>query len=88
MNDTIIRSRIDSAVKSEAVKIFNSMGLSMSDAIRLFLHQVISKQALPFSIEAPNNVTVRAMEAVRRGENLETVTLQQLEKEWEEACGK
>ncbi len=88
MADSIVRSRIDPAIKNEAAKIFKTMGLTMSDAIRLFFHQVIAKNALPFSIEAPNSVTLAAMEAARRGEGLETVTLDQLDQDWKNACGK
>ncbi len=85
MNESIIRSRIDPIIKNEAIKIFQSMGLTMSDAIRLFLHQVIAKKALPFSVEAPNSVTIEAIQAVRRNEGLETTTLEQLRKDWNDA---
>ena len=35
MNDSVIRSRIDPAIKEEASHLLRKMGLSMSDAIRL-----------------------------------------------------
>ena len=36
--------------------------------IRLFLRQVSVTQSIPFPINAPNETTVAAMEAARRGE--------------------
>jgi len=36
MADSVIRSRIDPKIKDEATLVLRSMGLSMSDAIRLF----------------------------------------------------
>jgi len=88
MSESIVRSRIDPKIKTEASKILDSMGLTMSEGIRLFLHQVVAKKALPFSVVAPNSTTIAAMESARRGEDSETVTLDQLENEWNDACEK
>jgi DNA-damage-inducible protein J len=88
MADTIVRSRIDPELKRQADQVLRSMGLTMSDAIRLFLHQVVAEKALPFAVKAPNATTLAAMEAVKRGEGLETVTLVQLAQEWDAECGK
>ncbi len=88
MSDTIIRARVDLTLKAEANQLFQRLGLTMSDAIRLFLHQAVAEQALPFAIKVPNPTTVAAMEAVEHGKGLETVTLEQLAQEWETACEK
>jgi len=40
-------------------------GLNLSDAIRLFLRQVVAHQGLPFEVRTPNAVTVAAMKAAR-----------------------
>lgn len=48
------------------------MGLSMSDAIRLFLNQSVARKGLPFEIKAPNEETIRAMEAAVKGEGLKS----------------
>ncbi|MDQ2693965.1 MAG: type II toxin-antitoxin system RelB/DinJ family antitoxin [Pseudomonadota bacterium] len=87
MTDPVIRSRIDPVLKAEANRILRSMGLTMSDAIRLFLHQVVSEKGLPFPVKAPNAETVAAMEAADRGEYSPT-TLEQLAKDWDETCAK
>ena len=87
MADCMIRSRIDPRVKNEANHIFHEMGLTMSDAIRIFLYRVISEKAIPFPVEIPNAETVAAMEAADRGD-VEPVTLEQMAREWEEECGK
>jgi DNA-damage-inducible protein J len=85
MPESIVRSRIDPKVKKEANRVFHKMGLTMSDAIRLFLYRVISEKGLPFSTEIPNKETIAAMEEVRKGEGLETVTLEDIRKQWNEA---
>src|SRR6266498_1454390 len=87
MNDTMIRSRIDPAIKEEASRLLRRMGLSMSDAIRLFLHQVIADKRLPFEVKAPNETTKAAMRAVERGE-LERTSLKTIARDWEAGCAK
>jgi DNA-damage-inducible protein J len=84
MAESIVRSRIDPGVKNEASQILKSMGLTLSDGIRLFLHQVIAEKALPFTIKSPNKVTRKAMKNTRNGKGLEPVTLKQLSDEWDD----
>jgi addiction module RelB/DinJ family antitoxin len=53
MSETVIRSRIDSSIKLEAQVLLERFGLTMSDAIRLFLHQVVIEKGLPFQVKLP-----------------------------------
>jgi addiction module RelB/DinJ family antitoxin len=53
MSETVIRSRIDSSIKLEAQSLLGRFGLTMSDAIRLFLHQVVIEKGLPFQVKLP-----------------------------------
>jgi len=87
MADTMIRSRIDPKTKREANRLFKSLGLSMSDAIRLFLHQAIAQKGLPFDVKVPNAQTGAAIEELTKDEG-EKVTLERLRSEWDEACAK
>ena len=50
MKEAIIRSRIDVSKKIEAEAILNALGLSTSDAIRLFINQVTIEKGLPFLV--------------------------------------
>lgn len=88
MTETVVRARIDATVKTEAIRVLQSMGLTLSDAIRLFLHQVVTEHGIPFRIKAPNSVTLTAMHAIEEGQGLEPITLKQLEIQWNEACEK
>ena len=62
-----IRSRIELDLKEEATRVLASCGLNVSDAIRLFLRQVVAQNGLPFEIKAPNTLTRAAMEEARSG---------------------
>ncbi len=43
--------RIEPEVKEQAEKVFDSLGISMSNAVGLFLKQVIINQAIPFELK-------------------------------------
>lgn len=60
-NDTVVRARINSDVKTEAMKALEVMGLTVSEAIRLLLFRVAEEKQLPFVVKVPNATTVRAM---------------------------
>jgi len=52
MKNTVIRARIDSRLKANAVQVLAACGLEPSDAIRLFLQQVVAHQGIPFDIRS------------------------------------
>jgi DNA-damage-inducible protein J len=66
----IIRARIEPELKNEATKVLNSLGLTPSAAIRIFLQQVVSEQGLPFPVKKPNAATRAAMEDIKKDRNL------------------
>ncbi|MBS0185386.1 MAG: type II toxin-antitoxin system RelB/DinJ family antitoxin [Proteobacteria bacterium] len=81
LHDDIIRARIDHKVKIEAQKILDTMGLSVSDAIRLFFYQIVAEQKIPFPIKAPNFETIKALQAHKEKE-LEPTTLENIHASW------
>lgn len=48
--DSYVRARVDHGLKRDADRIFHRMGLSTTEAIRLFLVQVRIQKALPFRV--------------------------------------
>lgn len=63
----MVHVRIDKRVKTKAAKTLASMGLSVSDAVRVLLTRVATEKALPFEIRVPNAVTAAAMQEARKG---------------------
>lgn len=57
---TTLNIRIDEGLKNKANKAFNSMGLDMSSAVKLFLHQTVQENGLPFH-PTNNPKIIRAM---------------------------
>lgn len=56
--------RLDSQVKKDAEKLFSELGLTLSGAFNVFLHQALIVQGLPFQVrrEIPNQTTLKAMQ--------------------------
>lgn len=63
----VVRARIDTATKERAKEALDGMGLSMSDAIRLFLVRVGHEKRLPFVVKVPNATTRMAIEELEAG---------------------
>lgn len=61
LKTTDVRSRIEPEIKNRATKVLASCGLNLSDAIRLFLRQVVAQEGLPFEVKTPNAKTRAAM---------------------------
>ena len=57
----MIHARVDPKLKKSAERIFTKIGISRTEAIRLFLKRVELHKGLPFPISIPNAKTVAAM---------------------------
>jgi DNA-damage-inducible protein J len=66
----MIRARVKPGVKEAAEKIFSKLGLSVTEAITMFYHQVKLHNGLPFEVRIPNEETQMAMREARTGKNL------------------
>jgi len=61
MATTMVHVRVDEHLKAQAAETLAAMGLSVSDAVRVFLTRVVAEQQLPFALKAPNAETRAAM---------------------------
>lgn len=66
MKTAEVRSRIEPLLKERSVAVLASLGLDMSDAIRLFLRQVVEVGGLPFAVRKPDPETIAAMTEPRQ----------------------
>jgi len=65
--NALVQTRINGTVKDEAAAVLATMGLTVSDAVRLLLTRVAHDKALPFEPLRPNAETIAAMEEARTG---------------------
>jgi len=66
----MIRARTNEDVKTGAEDILKRLGLTMSDAVNLFLNQVRLHKGLPFEVRIPNKTTLRTFKKTDKGKEL------------------
>jgi DNA-damage-inducible protein J len=65
--NSVVRARIDGRIKTEAVAVLASIGLTVSDAYRMMV-RFATEKTLPSEPLILNCETIEAMKAARRGE--------------------
>jgi len=71
MKTAAVHSRIQPEIKEQAEKILLRLGVSPTEAIRMFYTQITLRNGLPFDVSIPNDETIKALEDSRNGNHLE-----------------
>lgn len=58
---SMLHVRVDDETKEQATQALAAMGMSVSDAVRLFLRRVVIDQAFPLELRVPNAETRAAI---------------------------
>jgi len=77
-SNQLVQTRIDGAIKEEAAAVLATMGLTVSDAVRLLLTKVAQDKVLPFEPLVPNATTIQAMKDARAGRVTKAANLEAL----------
>lgn len=77
LKSSTFQMRINPEVKKEAENVFSTYGLTLSDAVNIFLQQSIYEGGLPFLL-SPENQEYQKSKAVRR-------LLAEVQKGWDSA---
>lgn len=57
----VVTARVEPEVKKEAEKVLSQVGLTMSQAVNLYLRQIAYQRRIPFELTAPNASGVAAL---------------------------
>lgn len=84
MKSAIIHARIEPQIKRQAEGVLRELGLSPTDAIRIFYRLITLRRGLPFAVAVPNECTAATLEKSRRGEAVqEFESLDAMFESWE-----
>ena len=84
MKTAAVHSRIQPEIKQKAEDILHRLGLSPTEAIRMFYTQITLRNGMPFEVTIPNAVTEKALKDAREGKNLESFeSKEELFKSWD-----
>jgi len=72
--------KLDVDVKNKAKEILKELGLTMGEAVNIFLTQVALNKGLPFEVKIPNETTLKAMKEAENNIG-ESISLEEFLKE-------
>ncbi|MCG6138961.1 type II toxin-antitoxin system RelB/DinJ family antitoxin [Leptospira bandrabouensis] len=68
----MIRARVEDNLKKDVENILERLGLSTSEAINIFYHQIKLTRGIPFAVKMPNKITKKTLESTDKNQNLKT----------------
>ena len=70
--------KLDVEIKAKAKEVFKELGITMGEAVNIFLNQVALHQGLPFEVKIPNDETKKAIEEARKGIHMESTSIEEM----------
>jgi DNA-damage-inducible protein J len=75
-----ITARVEPTLKASAEGVLEEIGVSTTDAITIFLRQVVLQRGLPFDVRIPNSATRKAIEDLETGKGRRSSTIEEVVK--------
>ena len=72
--------KLDKEAKEQAKIIFKELGLTIGEAVNIFLRQVSLHQGIPFEIKIPNACSQQVIKEARLNKNVEEFSLDDLKR--------
>jgi len=71
MKTAVVHARMEPQIKRQAEGVLHDLGLSPTEAIRIFYRLITLRRGLPFAVAMPNEGTAATLKKSRRGKNVE-----------------
>ncbi|OHB53710.1 MAG: hypothetical protein A2Y07_03350 [Planctomycetes bacterium GWF2_50_10] len=65
-----IQVRIDHETKAKVSDILETLSINLSDAIKMYLQQIILHKGIPFELKVPSKTAMATIEQVEMGHGL------------------
>lgn len=79
----VIHARVEPQTKTKAEDVLSRLGMTPTEAIRLFYQQINLYQGIPFPIKIPNKFTKKALKEASSGKLQHFNSLSDMFKSWE-----
>jgi DNA-damage-inducible protein J len=85
MNKTaVVHARVEPGTKKKAEEVLRKLGMSPTEAVRLFYRQICLRGGLPFRVLIPNDLTKEALNKSDKGYGIESFdSLDEMFESWE-----
>jgi len=70
MKAATVRARVDEHLKSDVEHVLEKLGLTISEAIILFMSQIKLRKGIPFEVKIPNKSTLKTFKDTDNRKNL------------------
>ena len=70
LKSATVRARVNPELKHDVEGVLEKLGLTMSEAISMFMAQVKLNKGLPFDVKVPNRVTRKTLDDADKGKGL------------------
>ena len=85
MKTAVVHARIEPKTKRKAEGVLHKLGLTPTEAIRIFYRQISMLGGLPFNVSIPNELTTKTLAKSREGKEVhEFDSLDDMFESWEE----
>lgn len=71
---TTIQIRVDAKLKSDANKVLSQLHITMSEAIKMFLSQIVHRDGVPLDLRIPNKEILKRIEEAEKGIGMHEVS--------------
>jgi len=68
----VVHARIDRATKAATEKVLESLGMTPTEAIRLFYRQIAIRRSFPLELRVPNKLTASVLAKSDKNQDIET----------------
>lgn len=68
----VVHARIDQATKTATEKVLDTLGMTPTEAIRLFYRQIAIRKSFPLELHVPNKLTAAVLATSDKNHGIET----------------
>jgi len=68
----VVHARIDPATKAATEKVLDALGMTPTEAIRLFYRQIAIRKGFPIELKVPNKLTASVLAKSDKNQDVET----------------
>lgn len=84
MKTAVVHARMDPQTKKKAEGLLHKLGLTPTEAIRIFYRQITLRGGLPFNVAIPNDLTAKTLLKSREGKEVQKFdSLDNMFENWE-----
>jgi DNA-damage-inducible protein J len=84
MKTSVVHARIEPQTKRKAEDVLHKLGLTPTEAIRIFYRQISLRGGLPFNVAIPNELSSKTLTKSRNGKEVQEFdSLDDMFESWE-----